>query len=272
MGLWKLKWAISTAIKPTNYKSIKREFSHVWKFYAGLVLKFKRSWYQADWILKHRSGQKFFIQEFMDLFKVQEIYAERCYDIELENYKNPTILDIGANKGFFAMRMKFLYPKARIVCAEPVADNLQELYKHLKLNNIDAEVCAYAVGFPERVEKIFLDPENSGAHSFFRVQKHLPFNWVQVISLERLFEQHHLNHCDLLKLDCEGSELEIIESLSPEMAAKIDNILFESTANDFFSPQLVVEKLEKLGFKVQPKGNLFWAERERVAQMSAKSA
>jgi FkbM family methyltransferase len=259
MGLWKLKWALSTALHPSNYPQLKRELKKPSKFYTLAFLKFKTGLNKKTKELLHISGQKIMIHEFMDLFKIQEIYVESCYDIQLKNPK-PNIIDVGANKGYFAMRMKYLFPEANIICAEPVGDNFNKMREQLNANNYSCELIQKAIGFPERKDKIFLDPTNSGAHSLFKKNKNLPCEEIDVISLKTLFDSFQINHCDLLKLDCEGAEKEIIMSMDQELASKIDQIFYEPMSHLYTAEELN-SKLRELGYKVEPKGPLFFASR-----------
>jgi FkbM family methyltransferase len=50
---------------------------------------------------------------------------------------------------------------------------------------------------------------------------------VMTITLEDIFKKENLNHCDFLKMDCEGSEYEILFNTKPEILRKISNIFLE---------------------------------------------
>jgi hypothetical protein len=61
-----------------------------------------------------------------------------------------------------------------------------------------------------------------------------------------------------LKLDCEGAELEIIASINKEMAARIENILFEPTPS-LYNVNELIEHLERIGYGVSRHKGLYLA-------------
>jgi len=47
------------------------------------------------------------------------------------------------------------------------------------------------------------------------------------LSIRSLFDRQRIDRIQLLKVDCEGSEHGIFRSLTPELAARIDQIAME---------------------------------------------
>jgi hypothetical protein len=66
------------------------------------------------------------------------------------------------------------------------------------------------------------------------------------------FERYQIERCDFLKLDCEGSEFEIILDSDPALMRRIDRIVMEY--HDHRSPRFshhdLLRALERLGFGV----------------------
>ena len=54
------------------------------------------------------------VKEFMTLYIYKEIFVEGCYDLSLATDPAPFIIDVGANTGLFIIRMKQLYPNAKV--------------------------------------------------------------------------------------------------------------------------------------------------------------
>ena len=54
-------------------------------------------------------------------------------------------------------------------------------------------------------------------------------NSIQVdsITLQKIFDLNNIKKCNLLKLDCEGSEYEIIDSLPNSYFSMIDKMIIE---------------------------------------------
>ena len=67
---------------------------------------------------------------------------------------------------------------------------------------------------------------------------------VKSISLQRIFDDNQIKNCNFLKLDCEGTEYEILENLPISYFNKIEKIIIEYHMADTH-PELL-SKLKKL--------------------------
>ena len=106
-----------------------------------------------------------------------------------------------------------------------------------------------AVTKNESEVKLFLDDDQS-AHSIFQNGK--DSITVKSISLEKIFGRNNIDFCKVLKLDCEGAEYEIIDSLPKEYFNRIKNIIIEYHYADS-KPELVRELISKIkneGFQI----------------------
>jgi len=149
-------------------------------------------------------------------------------------YKIPdglkTVIDIGANIG--CVSILCAEKGADVLAFEPATSNFETLEHNIKINGYKDKVRCIkkAVGKPGR-NKLFLHPRNSGATSLFlninNGSSKDDFEMVDVISIKDVFEQYNIKYCDLLKLDCEGSEKDIIMDLDDELASKIGQISLE---------------------------------------------
>jgi hypothetical protein len=82
---------------------------------------------------------------------------------------------------------------------------------------------------------------------------------VPMISLDQLFKQNHIEHCDLLKIDVEGAEYVILYGTSDETYAKIDRIHGEYHNvgdEEKFKIESLAKFLRKKGFEVKIKRKL----------------
>jgi len=66
-----------------------------------------------------------------------------------------------------------------------------------------------------------------------------------------LFERFNISRCDFLKLDCEGSEFDIILDSDPSLWCRVTRIVMEyhDHVSDRFSHRDLLQKLETLGFR-----------------------
>ena len=163
------------------------------------------------------------------------------FDFEIRNDDN--VIDVGAHIGFFALYASQFCKNGKIFCFEPVKENYDLLLYNIKLNNIK-NIFSYncAVSNTNKYVKVFLHSDKT-AHSI-----HVPsheFVEIKSLTLQEIFDSNKLERCDYLKLDCEGSEYDIIESLPEEYFKKIKKIYIEY---HFFAtkPYLLVRLLSKL--------------------------
>ena len=70
---------------------------------------------------------------------------------------------------------------------------------------------------------------------------------------QKIFEENKISSCKLLKLDCEGAEYDIIDSLPAEYLDKIQNMAIEYHFADT-KPELIknlITKIKNAGFKIK---------------------
>ncbi len=84
---------------------------------------------------------------------------------------------------------------------------------------------------------------------------------VNSISLDILTERLPKRiRVDLLKLDCEGAEKDIILSITPDHAKRIENIYYEAT-HYLYHPSLLNSHLENLGYNITERHGIFKAKK-----------
>jgi FkbM family methyltransferase len=132
-----------------------------------------------------------------------------------------TVVDLGANVGYAALRLSRLYPKARLVCVEPVAAARSLLEDNLARNRVDAQVSGVAVvGAPGRYE---IDADGHFGAASVRSSRGGP---IEGITLVELLDRAGLDVVDLLKVDIEGSERDLLTRASG-WAPRVRTILAE---------------------------------------------
>ena len=203
------------------------------------------------------------VKEFMTLYIYKEIFVDGCYDLSLATSPAPFIIDVGANTGLFIIRMKQLYPNSRVAGYEPLPSNFFQLKRSIELSRLDnVEIFMQGVGSPPRIEKLYIHPKNIGGHSIF--QSHAEsskYIEVNLIDVQGLLPPTTGMKCNLLKLDCEGAEFEIINSIREDMAARIENILFEATPS-LYNVDELIRHLERIGYRVNRQKDLCLAVRQ----------
>ena len=187
-----------------------------------------------------------------DLMALTNVWMINEYDIEdFEINVNDTVIDIGAHIGLFSLLVSQLCKTGKILSFEPVRENFDLLVSNLKLNHIE-NVLPFNMAVSKNSDKLnlFLNDDQS-AHSIF--PKSSESISVESTSLQKIFEENKISSCKLLKLDCEGAEYEIIDSLPSEYLNKIQNIVMEYHSADT-KPELVknlIQKIKNAGFKIK---------------------
>ena len=187
-----------------------------------------------------------------DLMALTNVWMINEYEIEdFEINANDTVIDIGAHIGLFSLLVSQLCKTGKILSFEPISENFDLLVSNLKLNHVN-NVLPFNLAVSKNLSRLelFLNNDQS-AHSIF--SKNLKPISVESTSLQKIFDENKISSCKLLKLDCEGAEYEIIDSLPPECFDKIQNMAIEYHLADT-KPELVknlIAKIKNAGFKIK---------------------
>lgn len=133
------------------------------------------------------------------------------------------IFDVGANKGFWSKCIASLNPTAQLFAFEPVPDTFEILKQTLK--DVNASLYNIAIS-NENGEKTFFYYKDSSElaelSTFYRrnasiegrLNLHAVPIQVQTMTLESFCAIHSITRIDLLKVDTEGSELDVLQGAS----------------------------------------------------------
>ena len=145
------------------------------------------------------------------------------------------VVDIGANQGFYALKIKEQNPQCKVFCIEPNPYVCEILEKNIQTNRInDIILVNQAVGATD--ERVTLDVIREVDAISARNIKSVPRSWlkdeliekIQVdgITLDTLCQQYNITHIDILKIDVEGSEIDILTN-SAHLLERVDKIVVE---------------------------------------------
>lgn len=187
-----------------------------------------------------------------------EIFAEREYKMlepVIMKAKSP-IIDIGAHVGMFSVYCSVLNPKMQIFAYEPDEDNFAAMKENLQDNNVKNVTAKNVAVGGEIEQRIMYVSNDSHNHSLLSAEAAGDFSGeeklVNVVTLERILEQNRLASVSLVKMDCEGAEFEILENLSAEAFAVVENFYVECHRYTFeMSPKKLQDIFQKHGFKVE---------------------
>ena len=162
--------------------------------------------------------------------QMAEVYKDRVYAPYLEGKKDLTIIDIGANVG--VVSYYFSQFAKQVFSLEPSKEHFEVLTAMLAFNKITNVKPINKAIFMKSGKFPFGGPNDNKTMRSLHMstwQDNKPLEDVDCITLEDLFRDEKIEHCDLMKLDVEGSEYEILGSPSFKLVApKIDVVIGES--------------------------------------------
>lgn len=158
---------------------------------------------------------------FKEVF-LHEIYSK--YGIEVE--ENDTVIDIGANVGMFSLYASQKTKSGKVYAFEPFEENYQMLVKQIEGNKL-TNIIANKKGLLniEGKKDLFLSGINTGGHSIQFEQKAGKVT-IDVTTLTKYCQENNIHTIDYLKIDCEGSEFDILQH-DPSILQRVRKLVME---------------------------------------------
>ena len=156
---------------------------------------------------------------------VRTLYNPPGYEIKAGD----VVIDIGANVGVFATYAATAAPDVRVFSYEPFPGNLDWLRKNIEESKLaNVKVFGEAVAGRPGTSALHVDPSGWIFHSLVREESSEENDiLVKCVSLDQVLDDNEIEFCDLLKIDCEGSEYEILMECRPETLGRIRRIVGE---------------------------------------------
>lgn len=168
---------------------------------------------------------------------IREIVENDEYRLSMFRGLSGVIIDIGANCGVASTILAKQNPGAHIYAFEPHPPTFRLLLQNLWLNGLTNVIpMGLAVGGNLRWRaSLCLHPEFSGGHTacsrpqdFERYQqKTVTAIDVPCVPFDAFIESHAIGRVELLKIDCEGSEFEILLQSQHVKNGLVQNIVGE---------------------------------------------
>jgi len=167
----------------------------------------------------------------------KEIFMEDFYDIDNLVKKlpaNPVVIDVGANAGLFDVLLLSKINQAQMFAYEPMPANVEVFQKTIESNPalrlVQLHQAAVTGTEKEYIELFTEDTtDNTVVSSVFANFSGLNNKKIRVEakSLTSIIEENKLRRVDLLKLDCEGSEYDIIYNTDASVLQKVSIMVIE---------------------------------------------
>ncbi len=190
-----------------------------------------------------------------DLQAFANVWILKEYEVKgFEILQNEIIIDIGGHIGLFSLYASLKNPDGKIISIEPHPQNFSLLKENVDNNGFtNIKILNKAVSNSNKNMELFIDSLDDSAHSIHGIGK----NSIQIkgTTLHQIINENQITNCNMLKMDCEGSEFEIISSLLDEDILKIEKICLEyHLKNDnLFLLDGMKNRLKKLGYNVNIK-------------------
>ena len=154
----------------------------------------------------------FFLHNEVDQFMMVSILAGKTYPT-VKHVQPKVIMDIGANVGSTSVFFGITYPNALVYAFEPTTMNYELLEKN---THTFPNIKTFKVGIlnENTLTSIYLNSKNPGSNSlypegrFFESSEEAKF-----INLNHFMNENKVSNIDILKIDTEGCEVTILESI-----------------------------------------------------------
>ena len=171
------------------------------------------------------------------------------------------IIDIGANKGQFALAARKTFPEARIDSFEPLSA-AADIFEKVFQNDDNTFLHRIAVGKKEDVATIHVSnkadsssllPIGENQVSLFPGTEEFEQRSIKVAPLNSIIEMNDIQQPAMLKIDVQGYELEVLYGCQ-SLFHKINYIYCECSFVELYKDQAltheIIEFLNQNGFKL----------------------
>lgn len=163
-----------------------------------------------------------------------------------------TVIDVGANRGQFALVARERWPAARLICFEPLPEPAAVL-RHVLGENESVEIVQAAVGAEPGTATIHVS-QSDDSSSLLSMTKRQSATFpgtqevatmeVQTTSLDRQLGEGVARPA-LLKLDVQGFELEVLRG-AERLLSNIDFVVVECSFQEFYAGQARADEVVRL--------------------------
>jgi len=181
------------------------------------------------------------------LYPALEVFAFSTYAHDWRLEQSPFIIDIGAHVGAFTLWLAEKYASLRVTCFEPDPDAFRYLERNLR--GLDVVMRREAVAGRSGTSAL-TRPIPGGAVSALRDSNGQPGSNVvdvRVVAFDEVMAGIH-DPVALVKLDCEGSEYDIVLQSAANSWRQVHRVVIEYHPMPAEDPRELVERLSSIGF------------------------
>ncbi len=218
--------------------------------------------------LRLRNGMtlKCALNEFLGFF---DVFVLEEYEIpDLDWSQVQTVIDVGANVGAATLWFCSRAPAARVIAVEPGPAAASRCADNVKRNGLANRASVREVALGPAPGSAYYRKGPKSLTATVKPTRADPYDIrVAVIGLAQLMAEEGLGSVDVLKMDCEGSEYEILLATQPEDLSRIGAIVGEYHQVSARQADKLWRHLQSAGFAVRQRANV--SQRLFVAQKTA---
>jgi FkbM family methyltransferase len=159
-----------------------------------------------------------------DLTIFRQIFLNQEYDFEYKT-EPKIIIDCGSNIGMTALYFINRFPGARIICIEPDPSNFAKLVENTRHYST---IQCMNVGIWYKSATMKIEDPNADASAIRLVETgDKGPGSINAVSVQDIMNQFHLQEIDLIKIDIEGSEIELFSHDHDLWLSKVKSMIIE---------------------------------------------
>lgn len=161
------------------------------------------------------------------------------------------IIDVGANRGYFSLYAAQNALRAQIYALEPFHKTFEVLTHNIAANHVEARITplAFALSAKDGFSPFYLGIDLLKHSLLTTVSEKQDTVLVETRSLVSFMDAYNLAHIDMLKMNCEGSEYNILMNTPTPYLQRIQHLRLEYHTLKDHNIDMLKEYLEKQGFK-----------------------
>jgi FkbM family methyltransferase len=174
-------------------------------------------------------------------------YEPRMKRLLSEHLKDGNVFfDLGGHVGYYTLLASRLVGKSgKVITFEPLPRNLSFLKEHLQINSV--ENVSLFEGAVAHFDGIFKLQDSSRVGAKLSDKGKID---VKVFSLKKLWDEKRVPIADVIKMDIEGAELELIQSISNYLSSFPISIFLSTHGRE--THQKCLQILSALNYKFVP--------------------
>ncbi len=209
------------------------------------------------------------------------------HKLVLKGFKFDLIVDVGANRGQFALIARKLFPKAKIISFEPLLEPIK-IFKNIFNHDPSVTLYPYAIGKEKMNAHIHVtkDDDSSSLLPITKIQSDMfpgsveqETRQVFVSPLSQIIDTASIPSASLLKIDVQGFELDVLQGCE-DVLQKFSHLYIECSFVELYNGQAlayqIIGWLEKRNFILDGIYNTYYNKRGLAIQgdflFSKKSA